>query len=272
MNDTMKCRLEDVVINIIRVAMFSCTSRPYLRHQAAFSLVELLTVIVVIGILAAILVPAVSAIRNQSLASSSISNLRQITQGAMLYANDHQGYLPLNQYTANMPSVLEHPETGGNYLWQGILHPYLVGRTIKANNDASMPSGEEWLEAIDPVFLDPVYHDTDAYLAAPWIQGFGMNTHLYRMNHISGGAYSNGRTNGGSPENPPGAQIMLIQQPAKTILLGTHNNFNLQVLANRYDAFVNSGGATRYAGNGHYAFVDGRIESLSPDEVEKYFR
>ena len=64
------------------------------RRVHAFTLTELLTVIAIIGILAAILIPAVARVREAARASQCASNLRQIGLGIALYADDHRGVMP----------------------------------------------------------------------------------------------------------------------------------------------------------------------------------
>jgi prepilin-type N-terminal cleavage/methylation domain-containing protein/prepilin-type processing-associated H-X9-DG protein len=61
---------------------------------AAFTLIELLTVIAIIGILAAILIPVVGRVREAAKTSKCISNLRQIGGAAYAYAADHGDRLP----------------------------------------------------------------------------------------------------------------------------------------------------------------------------------
>ncbi|AHF91896.1 hypothetical protein OPIT5_18370 [Opitutaceae bacterium TAV5] len=64
------------------------TTRP---TPAAFTLVELLTVIAIIGILAAIIIPTVGKVRESARAAQCGSNLRQIQLANILYAQDHNG-------------------------------------------------------------------------------------------------------------------------------------------------------------------------------------
>ncbi|MGZ0655906.1 type II secretion system protein [Coraliomargarita sp. W4R53] len=62
--------------------------------QSAFTLIELLTVITIVGILAAILIPAVGKVRESAKQTASISNLRQIGVGIHLAIQDNKGMLP----------------------------------------------------------------------------------------------------------------------------------------------------------------------------------
>jgi len=60
----------------------------------AFTLIELLTVIAIIGILAAIIIPTVGKVKESAKTSQCISNLRQVALALQLCANDNRGYLP----------------------------------------------------------------------------------------------------------------------------------------------------------------------------------
>lgn len=62
--------------------------------RAAFTLVELLTVIAIIGILAGILVPVVGKVRNRARQSVCTTHLRQIGIGLQMYANDNKDRFP----------------------------------------------------------------------------------------------------------------------------------------------------------------------------------
>lgn len=60
----------------------------------AFTLIELLTVIAIIGILAAIIIPTVGAVRNSARSANCTSNLRQIASAVLISVNDNRGLLP----------------------------------------------------------------------------------------------------------------------------------------------------------------------------------
>jgi len=65
-----------------------------LRGRRGFTLIELLVVIAIIAILAAILFPVFAQAKRRGQMTSCGSNLRQISQAVLMYANDRGGCLP----------------------------------------------------------------------------------------------------------------------------------------------------------------------------------
>ncbi|AHF89369.1 type II secretion protein [Opitutaceae bacterium TAV5] len=64
------------------------------HHRSAFTLIELLTVIAIIGILAAIIIPTVGKVRDTARSAQCLGNLRQIGAAARLYIEDNKGMTP----------------------------------------------------------------------------------------------------------------------------------------------------------------------------------
>lgn len=64
------------------------------KSSSAFTLIELLTVIAIIGVLAGILIPTVGRVREVAQRAADASNLREIGKAALLYAAERQDRLP----------------------------------------------------------------------------------------------------------------------------------------------------------------------------------
>jgi prepilin-type N-terminal cleavage/methylation domain-containing protein/prepilin-type processing-associated H-X9-DG protein len=103
-------------------------NRP-LQRVAGFTLVELLTVLAVITILIAMLLPALNQARNAAADVSCKSNLRQIGQMLMIYASQNNGYLPDPRYALHSNSALSLAQTG--YEWQLVDSGIAAKETMK---------------------------------------------------------------------------------------------------------------------------------------------
>ena len=71
------------------------TYRPENGISSAFTLIELLVVIGVIGILIALLLPALSASKESARRTKCLSNLRQFALGLVMYGNEYKDKMPV---------------------------------------------------------------------------------------------------------------------------------------------------------------------------------
>lgn len=102
---------------------------------SAFTLIELLTVIAIIGILAAILIPTVSRVRHTAQQAAGRSNLRQFQTAVLAYATENRDTLPGPVSRSQYALVKKGVET--QLSW--VLRAYL-GVPEKANNNTVIPS------------------------------------------------------------------------------------------------------------------------------------
>jgi prepilin-type N-terminal cleavage/methylation domain-containing protein/prepilin-type processing-associated H-X9-DG protein len=96
--------------------------RKLFKGRAGFTLVELLVVIAVIAILAAILFPVFSIAREKARQTGCVSNLKQISTGVQMYLQDYDGTYPLNDWPGGRPNPIQTLDYTPYYMK---LHPYV---------------------------------------------------------------------------------------------------------------------------------------------------
>ena len=100
----------------------------------AFTLVELLVVIGIIAVLMSILLPSLSKARNQAMAVKCASNLRQLHQFSMMFAQDNKGRLPRPPLTGDNP----------NRVVGGVRSEEVCAWTIDRGGVANLQFGALW--------------------------------------------------------------------------------------------------------------------------------
>ncbi len=112
--------------------------------RKVFTLIELLVVIAIIAILAAMLLPALSNARKSAMATSCLSNIKQVGSSALMYANDWDDImLP---YNANSTNVWIYPAR---------LYPYI--QTAPGPGDGFFQTGSPDAMAGNPVWWCPTH-------------------------------------------------------------------------------------------------------------------
>jgi len=96
-------------------------------NRKAFTLIELLVVIAIIGILAAMLLPALNRARGKASGAQCISNLHQIYTAMTMYADEHEEKYPVSGATIYWGHV---DPTTGLPSWMEQIFSYVKNKDI----------------------------------------------------------------------------------------------------------------------------------------------
>lgn len=119
---------------------------------AAFTLVEMLIVVAIIGILASLLMPALHNAMNVAYSANCANRLRQLTIAQLSYAADNSEVIALATPDAGNPSIWygwDYPFFGKNkatYISTGRRNPYLddIGMITCPQIKSAYESGDGW--------------------------------------------------------------------------------------------------------------------------------
>ncbi|MFA6568604.1 MAG: DUF1559 domain-containing protein [Victivallales bacterium] len=117
-----------------------------------FTIVELLVVIAIIGILASMILVALSVAKEQAKSITCKNNLKQVGLGMNLYINDYNGTYPTARW-GTAPKV-RWQNSIGTYIGGSVLDPSqesdATGTNVITNNILKCPSTEKSKYQLDP--------------------------------------------------------------------------------------------------------------------------
>jgi prepilin-type processing-associated H-X9-DG protein/prepilin-type N-terminal cleavage/methylation domain-containing protein len=222
-------------------------ARPSHFRGSAFTLIEVLTVITLVGILSAILIPVTGKVRASARASKCMSNLRQVGSAFNLYAHEHQQKFPAAQ----------DPITGE--LWYEALQPY-----VGTNADLD-PMDRDKLNA---VFLCPDWKQNAAEWAGGEFDiGYAMSTAL------SGQAAVNQAIMIEQIKNPSQA-ILVVENPALTSpYFPATDGLELDSVVPLFFETPENypQGTGRHDHRANYLYADGHVRGCTIEDAKAHF-
>src|SRR2546426_12410132 len=94
------------------------------KAEKGFTLVELLVVIAIIGLLAALLLPALSLAKARARSTTCKNHLRQMGIALQMYVHDHENKYPYWENPSHDPSLDDAIGSANTGYWWAKLIPY----------------------------------------------------------------------------------------------------------------------------------------------------
>lgn len=229
-------------------------------RSRGFTLIEILVVIVIVSLLAALMFPAFARAREKAQAAKCVSNLRQLSLAWLSYAGDNDGRL-----VAGKLSPEQSLETGlpadAEVLWPTLLRDYLGDPLLRSTTYQITWGG--------PLMCPTLQRKMKR--SSPWSDewscasvSYGINVWA-TMNYVPWGFYGWDR-------------LVSIPRPAETIVfVDSANTSNPNVVQGWYLAGPSWGQQDvdcRHSGGANAAFADGHVawmpESMLIDDSFNY--
>jgi len=207
--------------------------RCYPTKRSAFTLVEVLTVIAIIAVLSAILIPTIGEVLTRASFTKDASNLRQLGVANQLYMLDNNGLL-VQPFTKDASGAI----ISDSWTWN--LMPYVADY-----KDLSVE--EKWAIELSPdsIFNSPAREEDSTERG----RTYGLNFQIYNIDGPGKGKLSN------------------IPDPARIVHIGPTEFADNQWMKTSDGKGPGPAMAFRYGDTTNFLFADGHVDAHTAEEM-----
>lgn len=226
--------------------------RFHLRNRKMFTIIELLVVVSIIAILAAVLLPALNMVREKSRSINCSSNLKQVGLAFLQYANDYDDLVLYMKNSQSWPRyVLKNDGYVSNATYLNASLGYLPRKAAICPSD---PGG--WKEYDD---FNRLWYGM--YGMAEWIANMG-----WKEDYVQQLGDFRSAANGNKERC---YSIKQMKSPTRTQAAGDtyyqQGNTGSCLFGN--GSTSNSNYSRRHLGKGNMLFYDGHVETMSKQSL-----
>jgi prepilin-type N-terminal cleavage/methylation domain-containing protein len=223
------------------------------QRRLGFTLMEVLVVVAIILVLAAITLPVVSSVRMRSNKAVALQNMRQLAAALLTYTSQNDSTLPAED-SKGTDTWGNAADPENSKAWYNALPRLLGGKGVGdfAADPRAFYSKENLL------FLPgATYPEDDKRLVMP-LFAIAINTKIQRKNSE------------GVKEPVKLSQITVPQRTVMFLEQGIRGETKASPTQPKYDGTCKGSAksfVTRYAGKGVLTFMDGHAETFTADEL-----
>lgn len=233
------------------------------KNADAFTLIELLTVISIIALLMAILMPSLQRVRQVGQMVVCLSNEKQLGLGLMVYAQTYDGWLGVNNF--------DHSDYPHQTSW----NRQILAASVLAGVEKTDGSPRYWLADIEnpiPIFVCPAAKRLSHYDSGepghphPQTISYLMND-MFRSNGQADYSFLPGRNRVENISNP--SRVYLLYEPESMWYYGWNSEFprcDFRSYSTSVEDFILARHHPKESVN--FTFGDGHAEKLQFEEID----
>ncbi len=230
------------------------------RRRTAFTLIELLTVIAIIGILAAILIPTVSKVRQTARRANCASNLRQIGVGVLAYTADNKDWLPGGAVKVGQWNLFGLQRTASPQGWveNGIPTQDLAAQIYPYAAGSSFPPGVNRLPLVKTFVCPGNNPSMDALAANTGLPSYSLGTGVRTKDNVI-------RRPFGKATGTRAVRLTDLSAPAQSVAAFDLDNEFLAELGDSTSASYPATSADVHGSTRNFLYLDGHVAAMPLD-------
>lgn len=241
-------------------------------NRKTFTLIELLIVITIIAVLAALLLPSLMRAKRKAKKVVCLSNIRQLTIGTITWAADNEGDIPVRKPTSSLyPAALHSDYPSVTDDWGVVFDDIIPGQDYSGSDNPS-----------DLFYCPSQYYSKEETWDIDFIPGHVTETYWRFVDYFYWGGMDVDMGRFGTSwfpdlEAPHSFKTAEPETPlfGDAVILGPYQTYNHAIEGNSGNSYVTNSADSNPTGileGLNQSHIDGSAQWYSSDEIEEVYR